>query len=123
MNRSTFVATVAFTMLASCRNNLFVDVKPEVDVQIVNRSSHSLQNAVAQFGDHVCEWGNVGKTFSAGYGFFPHPITLQTELRWDEDGESTTKKLDLTGIYIPGKSGRLTFTVEDGGVTAGFLPR
>jgi hypothetical protein len=77
-------------------------------------------NALARFGDYDCEWGNVGRTFSKSYLSFPHPITPDTELHWDEDGKHRMEKLDLRKIYPPGKSGRLTFTVYDGRVEVSF---
>jgi len=95
--------------------------RPDVDVVIVNSSSHKLSNAEAQFGDYRCEWGTVGLKSTAGYGFFPHPITSDTTLSWWEEGRGQrSKKLDLRKIYPAGSAGRLTFTVSDDGVIANF---
>jgi hypothetical protein len=108
------------TLLAACGSHGVAAVKPEVDVEITNKSSHDLENAKARFGDYTCEWGWVIKTATKGYGFYPHPITAQAELHWDESGTHHVEKLDLSKIYPKGKSGRLTFTVYDGRVEASF---
>ncbi len=105
-------------LLAGCGTNRLAAMKPDVDVEIINHSSHKLENAQARFGEYVCEWGWVVKR--AGYGFYPHPITAQTELSWDEDGKHRVEKFDLSKIYKPGKAGRLTFTVYDGRAEVGF---
>lgn len=90
----------------------------KVEVEIVNQSSRSLENTLARFGGYECKWGYVGK--SASYMFYPHPITAQTELHWDDEGKHRMEKIDLSKIYPAGKSGRLTFTVFDGRVEATF---
>ena len=95
----------------------------KIEGQVVNRSSHRLENTEARFGEHRCGWGIVGKTFSAGYMFYPHPITPKAELHWDEEGKHRIEMLDLSKIYPPGSSGRLTFTVYDGRVEATFRPQ
>ena len=51
-------------LLGACSGNGFAAVKPDVDVEIVNQSARDLQNAGARFGEHACEWGFVGKTFT-----------------------------------------------------------
>ena len=107
-------------LLTGCGSNGLAAMKPEVDVEIINQSSHNLENTQARFGGNVCAWGRLVKTASAGYGFYPHPITAQTELHWDEPGGHRVEKLDLRKIYPPGKSGRLTFTVYDGRVEVSF---
>jgi hypothetical protein len=91
-----------------------------MEVEIVNQSSRDLQNTKARFGDYAFEWGSVVKGGTKGFGFYPHPITAQTELHWDEAGGHRMEKIDLSKIYPPGKSGRLTFTVFDGRVEATF---
>jgi hypothetical protein len=95
-------------------------MQADVQVEIANRSSRDLENAEAIFGAYTCRAGIVGKTFSAIYMSYPHPITPDTELRWDEGAKHRVEKIDLRKIYPPGKSGRLTFTVRDGGVEASF---
>ena len=107
-------------LLVGCVSHLLAAVKPEVDVVIVNKSSRDLENAEAHFGDHTCRWGWVIKTATNGYGFYPHPITAQAELHWDESGGHRVENLDLSKIYLAGKSGRLTFTVYDGRVEVTF---
>ena len=97
---------------------------PDVDVEIVNRSSRDLKNAEAKFGEHVCQWGIVGRTFSAGYVLYPHPITEAAELRWWEEGRGQrSEKIDLRSVYPKGSAGRLTFSVSDEGVNANFTPK
>lgn len=109
-------------LLAACGSRGFVSV-PKVEVRIVNKSSYKLENTEAHFGEHRCGWGVVGKTFSAGYMFYPHPITAKAELHWDEEGKHRVEHLDLSKTYPPGGSGRLTFTVHDGRVEATFSPK
>jgi len=111
------------TLLDGCAGSGLAAMKPEVDVEIVNKSSCNLGNAKAYFGDYVCEWGSVIVSTRKGFGFYPHPITPQTELHWDEAGGHRVEKIDLSKIYPPGKSGRLTFTVYDGRVEATFRPQ
>jgi hypothetical protein len=91
-----------------------MESRPQVDVEIINKSSHDLENAQAVFGDFACKWGWVVKTTTAVYAFYPHPITASAELQWDEDGKHHVEKLDLRDCYKPGDAGRLTFTVLDG---------
>jgi hypothetical protein len=95
-------------------------MKPAVEVEMVNESSGDLENAEARFGKYVCKWGWVVKGASKSYMYYPHPITAQTELHWDASGSHRTKKIDLSKVYPPGKSGRLTFTVYDDRVAASF---
>jgi len=120
MNLRALFAGLLCLLLAGCGSRGLAAVKPEVDVEIINKSSRDLENAKARFGDYACEWGWVIKTATKGYGFYPHPITAQTELDWDEGGKHRVEKLDLSKIYPPGKSGRLTFTVYDGRVEVSF---
>jgi hypothetical protein len=107
-------------LLGACSGNGLAAVKPSVDVEIVNQSARDLQNAGARFGEHACEWGFVGKTFTKIYLFYPHPITAHAELQWDEPSGRRVEKLDLSKIYSRGKSGRLTFTVHDDRVEVNF---
>jgi hypothetical protein len=95
-------------------------MKPAVEVEMVNESSGDLEYAEAQFGDYVCKWGFVMRATSASYMYYPHPITTQTELHWDAAGIHRTQKLDLSKVYPPGKSGRLTFTVYEDRVVVDF---
>ena len=90
-----------------------IAMQPEVDVSVENKSSLDIANVRARFGDYACSWGNVGRTFKAIYGQYPHPITVETELHWDVDGQHKVQKFDLRKAYLPGKSGRLSFTVYD----------
>lgn len=94
--------------------------RPAVEVEITNQSSHDLANAQANFGDYACKWGIVGKTFSAIYLFYPHPITADTELHWDEAGSHRVEKIDLRQVYRRREAGRLTFSVLDSGVEVTF---
>lgn len=120
MKLNLLLAGLLCCLLAACGSSGLAAMKSEVDVEIINRSSRDLQDAFARFGDNDCKWGYVGRTFTAGYGFYPHPITAQTELQWDEEGKHRMEKLDLSKIYPAGKSGRLTFTVYDGRVEVSF---
>lgn len=88
-------------------------MRPEVDVSVENKSSRDIENVRARFGDFACSWGNVGRTFKAIYGQYPHPITVDTELHWNVGGEQKVQKFDLRKIYPQGKSGRLSFTIYD----------
>lgn len=108
------------SLIVGCSGAGLASAKPEVHLEIVNKSSRRLDNALIRFGKTECEWGDVGKTFTAGYGFFPHPVTPDAELHWDENGKHRVEKLDLRKIYPPGKSGRLTFTVFDDRVEVTF---
>jgi hypothetical protein len=107
-------------VLAACNGSGVMGGLPEMEVEVVNYSSRDLLNAYARFGEYRCGWGIVGNSFSKSYLFFPHPITPDAELHWDEDGRHRMEKIDLRKIYPPGKSGRLTFTVHDGRVEVGF---
>ena len=98
-------------------------MKPAVEVEMVNELSGELENAEARFAEYVCKWGAVVKAASASYMYYPHPITAQAELHWDASGSHRTKKLDLSKVYGPGKSGCLTFTVYDDRVEVGFLEK
>jgi hypothetical protein len=120
MKLDALFAGLLYLLLVGCSSNGLAIVKPEVDVEIINRSSRDLENAKAQFGDHACEWGWVIKTATKGYGFYPHPITAEAELHWDEEGKHRVQKLDLRKIYLPGRSGRLTFMVYDDRVEVNF---
>jgi hypothetical protein len=114
-----FMPWLLCVLLTACGSTGLASV-PKIEVEIVNQSSFGLENAEARFGDYACKWGRVGKTFSAIYMSFPHPITEQTKLRWKENGKRREEKLDLRKIYPSGKSGRLTFTVYDGHVEVSF---
>lgn len=123
MTLRTYIIGLSLLLLASCSQSRLALVKPDIDVEIVNVSSHDLSNAKVHFGENVCGWGWVGKAATKGFGFYPHPITAQAELHWDEAGRHRVEKLDLGKIYPPGRSGRLTFTVKDGGVAVSFQER
>jgi len=109
--RHNFLLVGMFCVLlaASSSNGLAV-MKPDVDVEIVNHSMRRLENAQARFGEHICKWGWVIKR--AGYGFYPHRITENAELSWDDEGKHKVENIDLRTIYPPGRSGRLTFTAR-----------
>ncbi|MCF7689607.1 MAG: hypothetical protein K9M98_12600 [Cephaloticoccus sp.] len=108
------------SLLSGCGGSGLVAMNPDIDIELINKSSKDLRNAEVHFGEKTCEWGNVGRTFTAIYLFYPHPITLHTELSWDEGGKHRAKKVDLSKIYPPGKSGQLTFTVYDDRVEVTF---
>lgn len=88
-------------------------MRPDVDVSVENKSSRDIENVRARFGEYACSWGKVGRTFKAIYGLFPHPITPDTELHWDVDGQHKVKVFELRKTYPLGKSGRLSFTIYD----------
>ncbi len=117
-----FIALYCF-LLVGCGNSGIAGVKPEIDVEIINLSSRDLENAKAHFGQYVCEWGWVVKNATKGFGFYPHPITPETKLHWDEEGKNRVEKLDLQKIYQAGISGRLTFTIRDERVEVSFRER
>ena len=85
MKPTHLVSWLVCVLLTACGGGELVSMSSKMDVEIINQSSRDLQNALARFGDYDCKLGYVGKTFTAGYGFFPHPITPDTELHWDED--------------------------------------
>lgn len=110
-------------LLTGCSSSGFAAVRPKVEVEIINKSARDMENAHATFGEYVCKWGSVIKSTSKGYMYYPHPITVESELHWDEDGKHRMEKLDLRKIYQRGKSGRLSFTVYDGRVGVSFIER
>jgi hypothetical protein len=110
-------------LLSACGSRSLIASDATLDVDIVNRSSQRLQNAEVHFGEHRCRWGVVGKTFTAAYMFYPHPITAKAELHWDEEGKHRVEQLDLSKTYRPGSSGRLIFTVHDGRVEVSFIEK
>lgn len=120
---ANFLLGLLCIFLGACTGSGAIAMKPSVDVEFVNRSTRDLRNAAVHFGEHVCEWGFVGKTNTKAYLFYPHPITAKADLHWDEEGKHRVEHLDLSKTYPPGGSGRLTFTVHDGRVEATFTPR
>jgi hypothetical protein len=120
MKIKTLLVGLFCLLLVGCDSSGIATVRPEIDVEIINQSSRDLENARALFGEHVCAWGWVVKAATKGFGFYPHPITEETELHWDEEGKHRTEKVDLRNIYPPGKSGRLTFIVYDGRIEVSF---
>jgi hypothetical protein len=93
---------------------------PQLELEVSNSGSRSVQNTFAKFGDNLCSWGWVSAGATKSYLHFPHPITPDAEMHWDEEGKHRVEKLDLRKIYPPGKSGRLTFTVHDDRVEVTF---
>jgi hypothetical protein len=122
---SLFRLTLGFlcVQLASCGSSPLTLTKPEIDVEVINQYSRDLENTTARFGPQNCEWGSVGKTFAKIHLFYPHPITPEAELSWDEPGGHRVEKIDLRKFYSAGKSGRLTFTVFDDRVDVSFRDR
>ncbi|MEY4201838.1 MAG: hypothetical protein RLZZ265_3578 [Verrucomicrobiota bacterium] len=94
--------------------------RPRVDIAFVNHSSADLEAVCARFGQYECGVGHLGRTFLAGYGNFRHPITNDVEVRWEVNRTLKVERLDLRKVYPPGRAGRLTFTITDKGVSAGF---
>ncbi len=119
MKLANSVPWLLCALLAACGSSGLSAV-PKMEVEIVNQSSHDLENTRGRFGNYFCAWGRLMKTATASYLSYPHPITPETELHWDVDGKHRVEKLDLRKIYPPGKSGRLTFTVYDGRVEVSF---
>jgi len=116
-----FITFILLTASILCPGCAEVIGRPDVDVVIVNRSSHTLSNADAQFGEYLCEWGTVIPSATKGFGLFPHPITSDTTLHWWENERGQrSEKLDLRKIYPARAAGRLTFTFTDDGVKADF---
>lgn len=85
--------------------------KPAIDVIAQNKSQVELNEVCIQFGKSNCEFGVVIPGTSAGYLYYPHPITPDAELSWLEGERKQVRKIDLRKIYPKGKSGKLTFTV------------
>lgn len=90
-----------------------IAMRAHVDVSIENKSSRGIQNARARFGEFACTWGLVSSGAKKIYGDYPHPITAETVLHWEFNGEPKSQKFDLQKIYSPGKSGRLSFTIYE----------
>jgi hypothetical protein len=111
-----------FSLLTACSNGVTF-MKTEVDVVILNKSTHDLENARVYFGEIVCKWGFVGRSFSASRGLFPHPITETAKLKWDEEGSSRVEDLDISKIYNRKKHGILKFIVYDDRVEVTFVER
>lgn len=107
-------------LLVACGSHGIAIMKPEVDVVIVNRSARLLENAEARFGEYACGWGLVVPGATKGFGFYPHPITAETELHWYVGGIHRVEKIKLSKIFPKGKSGRLTFAVYDDRVEVSF---
>ncbi len=120
MKPHRFLAVVVSSLLLWAMGCQSIASKPEVNVSVENKSSRDIENVRARFGEYACSWGNVGRTFKAIYGLYPHPITAETELHWEVDGQSKIQKLDLREVYPPGKSGRLSFTVYDDSAEVSF---
>jgi hypothetical protein len=94
---------------------------PDVEVEIVNKSSRDLKDAEVVFGEYVCHWGIAVRTASKSYMYYPHPITTDAVLRWqEEERDQRTERLDLRQIYPARAVGRLTFVVLDEGAKASF---
>lgn len=110
-------------LLAACGGDGLAAMKPEVDLEIVNQSSCNVENARARFGENVCAWGRLVSGATKIYLYFPHAITAEAELHWDEPGGHRAEKIDLGKIYPRGKSGRLTFTLRDDRVETGFCEK
>jgi len=119
MKANTIMLSLFCVLLLGCDTDGLTSM-PKIEVEIINHSTRELEYAVARFGKYDCKWGRVGKTFSASYMFYPHPITSDAELHWDEPNGLRMEKIDLRKIYPPGKSGRLTFTVYDDRVEVTF---
>jgi hypothetical protein len=107
-------------LLASCGSSGLPMMRPEIDVEIVNKSPHNLENTQARFGESVCPWGTLVKSSTAIYLFYPGPITPDAELSWYEPTGRRVEMIDLRKIYPRGKSGRLTFTIHDSRAEATF---
>ena len=120
MKPKHFFSILLCLLFVGCSSHGPARIVSNVEVEIVNQSSWALENASVYFGKYDCKWGHVGKTFSASYMFYPHPITAKAELHWDEGGKHRTESLDLNQIYSVGKSGRLTFIVRDDRVEVQF---
>jgi hypothetical protein len=115
-------AWLALGLNSAC-HGVFPGSRPEVEVELYNRSATEMRDARVFFGGFACDWGNLGPTFSKSYLAFPHPITAEARLEWQEQGRLRSERLDLRGVYAIGQSGCLTFTVAAGRVTVAFKPR
>lgn len=116
----SYLLALVFIPLAACG---MVLRKPAVEMVIVNKSDNVLEESCAYLGTNVCEWGVVIPSTSAGYMHYPHPITLEVELRWEGKDGAQVRKLDLKKIYPTGKSGQLIFTVFDDRVEVKFIEK
>lgn len=116
----SYLLALLFIPLAACG---MVLRKPAIEVTMINSTSRIFREARVHFGSNLCEWGTVVPTGNAGYMHYPHPITPEAELRWEEDGGRQVRKLDLKKIYPTGKSGQLVFTVFDDRVEVKFTEK
>lgn len=112
--------SIAFAILTGACARGSDTFRPQIEVEIVNSSQCDIEDSRVHFGGNECRWGWVSKTARKSYLRYPHPVTPDVELHWNEDGKHRVEKLDLRKIYPPGKSGRLTFTVHDGRVEVTF---
>lgn len=90
-----------------------IAMRAHVDISIENKSSLDIQNARARFGNFACTWGLVSRGAKKIYGDYPHPITGETVLHWEFNGQPKAQNFDLQKIYPRGKSGRLSFIIYD----------
>lgn len=89
------------------------------EVEVVNESAWNAREARVSFGAHECPWGVVSRGKSKSYLFFPHPITAEAVVAWDDDRGTHRHRVDLTKVYQK-KPGRLTFALRDNEVAARF---
>src|ERR1044071_7605681 len=78
-----YVIGLALLSLSGCG---VANAKPILVLVAENHASENIENVRAQFGDAICSWGIVGKTFSASYGGFAHPITAEAVVYWKIKG-------------------------------------
>ena len=80
-------AALLALLLFSYGTKGIADMKAEIDVEVINRSSHDMDDVSAHFGEYTCGWGWVVRNSTKDYAFYPHPITFDSELHWNEEGK------------------------------------
>jgi hypothetical protein len=94
--------------------------RPDIHMQILNRTDSDLSHTEARFGANGCGWGNVGAKGTAYYLYFRDRITPIVEFSWTSNGVSHVEKVDLGESFPARRSGVLRFTVYEDHVTADF---
>jgi hypothetical protein len=108
-------------LLTLCR--VTASAAANLEMEIVNKGSTSLNEVEVHVGKYACRWGLVVKNGRKSYLYFPHPITPTAEFHCDTDGKHRVHPLDLKTIYRNAKSGKLNFTVYDDRVEVAFVPQ
>lgn len=94
-----------------------------VTQSVRNQLSADVKGARVRFAASECAWGQVGRTFEASVGDYPHAITPEAELSWFDGEDQHIQTFDLSTVYPPGASGWLRFTIRADKADVEFVPR